>query len=360
MRRLVVLAILAAASCRPEPNTAPPVSVRDAKTRSELGTGVHRIIDALRTGAVDDVVEWMAPDLHKQIDGHALAEAGTRLRARFGEPVGILEEQVHHEGALQWYSGLILYGDGEFLTPVLIQFAVDAQSRLSRLLVREHWFIENVENPADHYVPITRFHYPSRGRWYVLHGGRSKATNYHFGLGAQRFAYDLIVKVDGRQRRPGSKRSDNSAYYCHGMDILAPGPGTVVHTVNDVPENVPPHRGTKGGNGLIIDHGFGEYSAIWHAIPGSLRVEVGDHVDPGQVVAKVGNSGRSTGPHIHFHASYRPQGWEEVFGIAADFVDVYVDGRWEEQEMPVRGQYVQRAVEIREATARGPEHFIDL
>jgi hypothetical protein len=271
-----------------------------------------------------------------------------------------MEEHVHSEGHLQWYSGLVLYGDGELLSPVLVQFAADSDGQLRRLLVREHWFIENVENPADAYVPVTRFHYPGRGRWYVLHGGRSKATNYHFGLGAQRFAYDLIVKKDGRQRRPGSKFSDNTAYYCWGKEILAPGAGTVVHTVNDVPENVPPRRGIKGGNGLIIDHGFGEYSAIWHAIPGSVRVRVGDHVDPGQVVAKVGNSGRSTGPHIHFHVSYRPQGWEEVFGIPADFVEVYVDGRWEAREMPVRGQYVQRAAELLDTTASGPRVLINL
>ncbi len=301
----------------------------------------------------------MAPELRAAVSAHALVEAGTRLRTQFGEALGILEEQMHGERELQWYSGLVLFGDGRLLTPVLFQFAVDADGRLARLLVREHWFIERVTNPADAYVPITRFQFPARGQWHVMHGGRSRATNYHFGPGSQRFAYDLVVRVDGRQRRPWTRRSDNSAYYCWGQDILAPGPGRVVHVVDGVPENVPPRRGTKGGNGFVIDHGFGEYSAIWHAIPGSVRVKVGDRVEPGQVLAKVGNSGRSTGPHIHFHASHRPDGINERFGIPAPFTDVWIDGKWYARAIPVRGQSVAGS-RPGTAVAAAPAVFLDL
>jgi hypothetical protein len=363
MRRLVLFAALSVVACRPLASSVsevrPPKSIAKAKPSSALGPGVHRLIAALHSGEVHDVRGWMSPRLAEALPEATLQAAGASLRARFGDAVGILEEQMHVEGALRWYSGLVLFDDGALLTPVLFQFAVDGAERLDRLLVREHWFVENVKNPADGFVPVTRFHLPAEGEWYVMHGGRSRATNYHFGASAQRFAYDLVVKVEGRQRRPWTRVSDNSAYYGWGANILAPGPGTVVYVVNDVEENTPPRRGEKGGNGFVIDHGFGEYSAIWHAIPGSVTVRPGDWVEPGQVLAKVGNSGRSTGPHIHFHASHRPDGWNETFGIAVEFVDVWVDGRWHARKMPVRGEYVQASAASRDV-ARAPIVFVDL
>ena len=144
--------------------------------------------------------------------------------------------------------------------------------------------------------------------------------------------------------------------------MLAPAAGTVVHVVEGVPENRPPERGRAGGNGLIIDHGFGEFSALWHAVPGSLEVKVGDRVETGQRVAKVGNSGRSTGPHIHWHVSYRTDGkTKEAFGLPADMVEVLVDDTWYEHKMPVRGQYVRAsskpALQIKPVAA-GPRVFI--
>ena len=330
---------------------------------SELAPEVHRLIDAMHDQAVAQIRTWMTPQLRGRVSLAALGSAAERLRADFGDPLGILEEHVHREGDLQWYSGLVLFGTrggrGK-LTPVLYQFAQDEQGRLARLLVREHWFIDQVDPPAEDYVPITRFHFPARGEWTVLHGGRRRATNYHHGSKSQRYAYDLVKKKNGRQRPKGSDPKDNRSWYGHGQDLLAPAAGVVVKVNNDVPENEPGQRGKGGGNGVIIDHGFGEYSALWHAIPGSVRVQVGDRVAPGQVVGKVGNSGRSTGVHIHFHASHR-RGWkDEQFGLPAPLVDVFVDEQWYPRKMPVRGQVVRSSAEDRtEAVARGPRVLID-
>ena len=49
---------------------------------------------------------------------------------------------------------------------------------------------------------------------------------------------------------------------------------------------------------VIIDHGFGMNSLLGHM--DSIAVEPGDYVEPGQVVGTVGNTGRSTGPHLHW------------------------------------------------------------
>ena len=54
------------------------------------------------------------------------------------------------------------------------------------------------------------------------------------------------------------------------------------------------------GNYVIIEHIDGNYSLYAHLSKGTVTVEVGESVKQGQVVGKVGHSGRSSGPHLHF------------------------------------------------------------
>lgn len=98
----------------------------------------------------------------------------------------------------------------------------------------------------------------------------------------------------------GNRRSYNegSYYYYHtGMDftvcadnlnIYAAAPGTVVFS-GPLPIK---------GNFTVIDHGLGVYSGYAHQ--SSFSIAVGDHVDKGQLIGQIGNSGRSVGPHLHW------------------------------------------------------------
>lgn len=54
------------------------------------------------------------------------------------------------------------------------------------------------------------------------------------------------------------------------------------------------------GNLVAIDHGDGIQTRYGHAADRSIRVRAGQQVSAGQVIASVGNTGRSTGPHLHF------------------------------------------------------------
>jgi murein DD-endopeptidase MepM/ murein hydrolase activator NlpD len=55
---------------------------------------------------------------------------------------------------------------------------------------------------------------------------------------------------------------------------------------------------TVRGNATMIDHGWGIYTAYMHQ--SEILVNVGDHVDQGQIIGRVGNTGRVEGPHLHF------------------------------------------------------------
>lgn len=73
-----------------------------------------------------------------------------------------------------------------------------------------------------------------------------------------------------------------------GTDIIATAEGKVVFA------------GPKGpmGNAVVIDHGWGVRTFYGHA--SEVEVKKGDKVERGDVVAKLGNTGRSTGPHLHY------------------------------------------------------------
>jgi hypothetical protein len=55
-------------------------------------------------------------------------------------------------------------------------------------------------------------------------------------------------------------------------------------------------------NYVIVDHGDGTMASYWHLQHDGALVEPGDPVDRGQPVARSGNTGWSTGPHLHFSA----------------------------------------------------------
>ncbi|MCX7772457.1 MAG: M23 family metallopeptidase, partial [Clostridia bacterium] len=59
-------------------------------------------------------------------------------------------------------------------------------------------------------------------------------------------------------------------------------------------------RSGGSGNTIIIDHGGGIATLYLHIKNGGLLVKEGQTVKAGDVIAKVGSTGLSTGPHLHF------------------------------------------------------------
>jgi murein DD-endopeptidase MepM/ murein hydrolase activator NlpD len=81
-----------------------------------------------------------------------------------------------------------------------------------------------------------------------------------------------------------------------GLDIANRIGTPIVATADGVVS----YSGKKGmlGNVIVIDHGHGLVTRYGHI--GSMEVKLGATVKRGQIVARMGNSGRSTGPHLHY------------------------------------------------------------
>ena len=62
--------------------------------------------------------------------------------------------------------------------------------------------------------------------------------------------------------------------------------------------------GKGGGYCILLEHDNGYYTIYAHLAEGSLKVNVGDKVSRGQIIAGMGSTGYSTGTHLHFGVSY--------------------------------------------------------
>ncbi len=81
-----------------------------------------------------------------------------------------------------------------------------------------------------------------------------------------------------------------------GLDIGAPHGAPILATADGVVSFAGPLGAF--GNAVFLNHGHGFTTFYAHA--SSIRVKEGQEVKRGQVVANVGSSGRSTGPHVHY------------------------------------------------------------
>jgi hypothetical protein len=150
-----------------------------------------------------------------------------------------------------------------------------------------------------------------------------------------RYGYDFVI-VDGRgsmYRGPGKIFDDwyrgpideNSDYLGFGADVLAAGAGTVAALHDGEPDNrrfdeaeLEKRETAFAGNYVVIDHGNGEYSWFGHLQQRSIRVKMGQRVEQGQPIARLGASGDSLFPHLHYELR-NGVGARGVEGLPSEF-----------------------------------------
>ncbi len=105
----------------------------------------------------------------------------------------------------------------------------------------------------------------------------------------------------------------------HGVD-LTPGLGAEIHAIAAGTVRLATEAGGDYGVTVLIDHvidGQPVSTRYGHMLRGSLQVEQGDTVAAGQVIGKVGQTGKATGPHLHLEvllngtARTDPMAWLE-------------------------------------------------
>lgn len=171
--------------------------------------------------------------------------------------------------------------------------------------------------------------YPFAGRWLVQNSPANRVPSHGTTLFAMSYAIDF-VPVDGDGRTApvtfGSwvRPEAPERFPGFGRMLVAPVEGLVVAAHDTQPDHAA-HRGLPSiayaltqqrraregwpalaGNHVFIESG-GVVVALCHLQSGSVEVQVGQRVEVGDPLARCGNSGNSTEPHVHVQAIDRPE-----------------------------------------------------
>ncbi len=138
----------------------------------------------------------------------------------------------------------------------------------------------------------------------------------------QRFAIDFN-RLDTADRLVTGDPALNESYPTFDQPVIAVADATVARVADRYPDQVPNAPTVVGlaaasGNHVILNLGRGRYAAYDHLKRGSIVVRPGQRVTKGQVLGLTGNSGSSSGPHLHFQvmdapSSARSEGLPYVF-----------------------------------------------
>lgn len=196
--------------------------------------------------------------------------------------------------------------------------------------------------------------FPLRGEWRALRTPAKQVPSHGTDYFGQRYAFDFVQTAGDRVRfqphgimRHITVGVPASRFYCWGQPVYAAFEGNVVAAGDNCADRryvsalwelaratlLPPSlRGSDyrplTGNHVFVEGepGVGVYA---HLQRGSVCVMPGQRVSAGEAVGKVGNSGNSTMPHLHFHVMDGSDPFTAK-GVACAFAgyERFVDGSW--------------------------------
>jgi len=161
-------------------------------------------------------------------------------------------------------------------------------------------------------VHTLKIQLPFFGKWKVSQGYNGSIT--HLDDWSKALDFVIVDEDDKTYKHQGISKDD---FYCYNKPVLAPADGIVYNIINNVDDNDINNVDTNKnwGNTIILLHGTELYSQISHIKKDSFKVNIGDSITKGTVLANCGNSGRSPEPHIHFQLQTTPKVGEKTLSF---------------------------------------------
>jgi len=123
-----------------------------------------------------------------------------------------------------------------------------------------------------------------------------------------RYAIDFI-KMDNNGKYSNGSENIVKNWFGYSVDVLAVADGVVSSIRDDFSESLTLSKHPKytadmaTGNYVSIKIGNHQFAFYEHLKPKSIKVKIGQKVKKGEVIASLGFTGQTTGPHLHFHVA---------------------------------------------------------
>jgi len=204
-----------------------------------------------------------------------------------------------------------------------------------------------------------RVEFPLRGEWLSPTTPGTKIPSHGTNRLGTRYAYDFI-QVDWKRKGWPAYRVrlphyllfgvPLKEYYCWGQDVYAPCDGIIVRAedgyeerarTNFLSDLVNAYKNAHyfnpekddvqlvAGNYIIMECGENVYAALVHLQKGSISVAPGQEIKKGDLLGRVGHSGNSFAPHLHFQLMDSSD-ITTANGLPCAFekYEVFQDGEW--------------------------------
>lgn len=315
-----------------------------APNTAVINTGAGPVVvdtvtfELMRGGDVIETRTLRPADLARVAAGGSGLQASGMMEAigfQFGDVLGKPAARLAASPELQ---------PGQALLVMNQVFAWSGQRDTLRITARavDGQVLGQASQAVDSAPPAPRYLFPLAGRSYVQ-AGPSLHTHHRWAV-PEAFAYDIASLASAGATHVGDGRKFTD-YAVYGATVRAAAEGVVEAVVSSEAEDPAQFRRADetaeayfariqawqaanmangaaflAGNYVVIRHPWGEYSLYAHLQPGSPRVRPGQTVRAGDPIARVGSSGSSTEPHLHFQVCDGP-GPLDCAGVPVGFKD---------------------------------------
>jgi hypothetical protein len=320
----VVAPAAAALSARPAaaaPRVAALSAASTGPARAVQGSDgkVHLDYDLVLTSMFDAPVTLVSVDVLAPSGRRLLRLEGDALAAVTHSNFGALDQPtstVPPSGTVGTELDVVVApGDVPGRLHHRIRYSLPADAPNRTLIGTDTVRGPRVEVERDAAVPIDS---PLRGPgWADLNGCCDTSAHRYMRASADgRLVKPETFAIDWMQVRDGKlydgDGTQNDQYFGEGAPIHAVADGTIVSVIDGLAETAPfgaaDLRDTEdyGGNTVVQRIRPGVYAYYAHFQPGTIRVKAGDRVHSGDVLGRLGSSGNSTNPHLHFQLQRGP------------------------------------------------------
>lgn len=190
----------------------------------------------------------------------------------------------------------------------VLKFRTKSTNRLTDIFIQHHspernLYAYQTNSVRFKHLSDTSIQLPFWGDWTVSQGHNGEHTHKE----EWKNAWDFVITDETGEQFKG-KGDFTNEYYCYEKDVIAPADGEIEQIIDGIEDNIIGDINLENnwGNSVVIRHNNMLFSQVSHLKKNSIKVKPGEKVKKGNLIAKVGNSGRSPYPHLHFQFQSAP------------------------------------------------------